>query len=215
MLLAFVAYLPFDALAYVLLALIAYATDVERIRRALDLSASALRAELASSRLSALRAQLRPHFFLNALNSAAVLARRGDAPAAADMLAELGDLLRYVVRETSENVTLGEELDFATRYLGVEQVRFADRLRPSIDASADVRRAMVPPLLIQPLVENAVRHGVAKRQVAGVIQVKAWRNAGTLHITIEDDGPGPDAPNDEPPGIGLANTRSRLAAMFG
>ncbi len=195
-------YVPLDALVYLLTLALAHLSDADRLTR--------------SARAAALRVQLRPHFFFNALNAASVLARRGDAGPTTEMLAALADLLRYVLDEGDEMVPLRRELDFVQRYLAVERIRFADRMTSSIDAAGDTLNASVPHLLLQPLVENAVRHGVNARTEGGEVRVRAWREEALLHIAVEDDGPGPGSAADtEGDGIGLRNTRSRLETSFG
>ena len=220
---AFVAYLPIDALTYAALCGVGYAADSGRRARAAATRERAVQGELAVARLAGLRAQLRPHFLFNALNTASVLAARGDSDGTRRVLTGLGDLLRYVTRwtESAESsdggmVPLRDELAFVRQYLGVERERFPDRLRATIDATSDVEELDVPALLLQPLVENAVTHGVGGRIGAGEIVVRAWRDGDTLRLTVEDDGPGPAQTRDDAPtGIGLANTRARLAALYG
>ncbi|WP_148306158.1 histidine kinase [Gemmatirosa kalamazoonensis] len=210
---AFAAYLPLDALAGVLVAAIARASDAERLATESARRTAALTAAATEGRLAALTAQLRPHFLFNALNTALVLARRGDAPATARVLGDLAELLRYVLA-AGDAVRLDDELAFVARYLDVERVRFPDRLQPTIDASPEARDALVPRLVLQPLVENALKHGVAGRIGAGVVRLRAWCESGSLRVTVTDDGPGPRAaPADG--GVGLANTRARLAALYG
>jgi len=217
---AFAAYFLLDALAYVLIFALAHASDIERRAREASRRTALLVAQLDQSRLVALRAQLRPHFLFNALNAAVVLVRRGDAEAAT-VLTGLAELLRYVLDDGEEMVSLDEELTFAGRYLAIEQVRVGERLRFAIDAAADVRIALVPRLMLQPIVENAVRHGIAKQLRPGEIRVRATRAQETLILCVEDDGPGPGAlaaagaERDVRAGIGLSNTRARLESLFG
>jgi LytS/YehU family sensor histidine kinase len=217
---AFAAYLPLDALAYALVVGLGHASDAGRRARAAALRESAVRGELATARLAELRAQLRPHFLFNALNAATVLARRGDAEGAARVLGGLAELLRYVLgpagsaaEAAAQLVPLDDELAFAGAYLAVERERFPERLRPAVDATAEARAALVPHLLLQPLVENAVQHGVGARLGAGLVTVRAWRDGAVLRVVVEDDGPGP-APAAAG-GVGLANTRARLRTLYG
>jgi two-component system LytT family sensor kinase len=132
------------------------------------------------------------------------------------MLELLSDVLRQVLRtgETHET-SLSQELEFLERYLAIEQVRFSDRLRPSIEIHPAVRRAAVPRFLLQPLVENALRHGIARRADAGLVQVSAWREGGQLVLRVYDDGPGLGSALTAGGGVGLSNTRARLAALYG
>jgi two-component system LytT family sensor kinase len=135
------------------------------------------------------------------------------------VLAGLADLLRYVLQEGRQTVKLAEELEFVGRYLEIERVRFSDRLRVSTSVQGGASDALFPPLLLQALVENAVRHGIAKRIEGGEIRVRAWHDGGVLHVTVEDDGPGiaagPPPVREESAGVGLANTRARLALLYG
>ena len=216
------AYLPLDALTYCLVVGLGHASDANRRARAAATRESAVRGELASSRLATLRAQLRPHFLFNALNAATVLTRRGDADAASRVLTELADLLRYVLRDTDaegrgEFVRLGDELAFAESYLAIERDRVPDRLLKSTEVTDDARLALVPHLLLQPLVENAVRHGVGARVGVGTVTIRARRVDALLHISVEDDGPGPRSNNshNQAHGIGLSNSRARLATLYG
>ncbi len=180
----------------------------ERERRHLSLEA-----QLAEARLLALKSQLQPHFLFNTLNSIAVLI--GDDPAAARyMLQQLSGLLRKVLdNDGNREVTLREELDFIVSYLEIERIRFADRLTYHVAAAPDVLQARVPSLVLQPLVENAIRHGVARRARPGHIVISACAEGGMLRLAVTDDGAGigPDIKW----GIGLSNTRARLQQMFG
>jgi len=180
----------------------------ERERRHLSLEA-----QLAEARLLALKSQLQPHFLFNTLNSIAVLI--GDDPAAArHMLQLLCALLRKVLdNDGSREVTLREELDFIAGYLEIEQIRFADRLTYHVDAGPDVMQARVPGLVLQPLVENAIRHGVSSRARPGRIVISARAESGMLRLAVTDNGAGL-GPNMKW-GIGLSNTRARLQQMFG
>jgi LytS/YehU family sensor histidine kinase len=131
------------------------------------------------------------------------------------MLELLSDVLRLVLRaEVSHETPLSTELEFLERYLAIEQVRFSDRLRPRIEADAAIRGAAAPQLILQPLVENALRHGIARRAEAGLLEIAARRDGDTLVLTVRDDGPGLD-PAQEAMGVGLANTRARLTALYG
>jgi len=180
----------------------------ERERQALELSAG-----LARARFDALKMQIQPHFLFNALNSIAALVHK-DAEAADQMIGALSEFLRFTLASSERReVTLIEELEFVRRYVAIEQVRFDDRLQFETEAAPDILNALVPMLILQPLVENAVRHALAR--VPGVrITVRAHRGGGLLHIAVHDDGPGtPGAQPSE--GIGLANTRARLRELHG
>lgn len=180
----------------------------ERERRHLRLEA-----QLAEAQLLALKSQLQPHFLFNTLNSIAVLI--GDDPAAArHMLQLLCGLLRKVLdNDGSREVTLREELDFIASYLEIEQIRFADRLSYHVAAGPDVMQARVPSLILQPLVENAIRHGVARRARPGRIVISARADGGMLRLAVTDNGVG--LGHHVKWGIGLSNTRARLRQMFG
>jgi hypothetical protein len=217
-----VAYLPLDALAYVAVWGAAYLSDADRRARDAALREGAARGELAVARLAELRAQLRPHFLFNALNTASMLAARGDTDGTRRVLTGLGDLLRYVMRgaeppdgKDAGMVAVRDEVAFAQQYLAIESARFPERLRVTIDVAEDVQAAAIPVLLLQPLVENAIIHGVGGRIGAGQVSIRGWRDRDTLRLTVQDDGPGPSAPNAGATGIGLSNTKARLAVLYG
>jgi two-component system, LytTR family, sensor kinase len=174
-----------------------------------------LSAQLAEARLGALRMQLNPHFLFNSLNALAVLVRDQKTRDASRMLELLGAVLRQVLQgEKRQEVPLSEELRFIEQYLAIEQVRFSDRLQLRWSIDPALRDALVPEFILQPLVENAVRHGIAKRSEAGTIEVSASAAEGHLVLSVRDDGPGYRAEQTEP-GVGLANTRARLETLFG
>jgi LytS/YehU family sensor histidine kinase len=207
--------LPFGTGVYFALVGIEHALVSMAQARERETQAVRLTAQLAEARLGALRMQLNPHFLFNSLNAITVLVRDQNTAAASRMLELLSDVLRQVLRaEGSHQAPLSTELDFLERYLAIEQVRFSDRLRPRIEVDAAIRRAAVPRFILQPLVENALRHGVARRADAGLLEVTARRDGDTLVLTVRDDGPGlgQAAPAA---GVGLANTRARLAALYG
>lgn len=199
---------------------------VEAYRRARerDLRASRLETRLAEARLSALKMQLHPHFLFNTLHAISTLMHR-DVDAAEHMLARLGDLLRLTLENAgTQEVRLKEELEFLEQYLEIERIRFGDRLTVDVDVDPDTLDARVPNLILQPLVENAVRHGIAPRAEAGWIRIVTALTNGEVRITIEDDGPGLGAnretdaePTDGPPapGVGIANCRARLEQLYG
>lgn len=211
-------YLPFelmtDTCLYGLVAGVSYTTRSQRRVRQERLNA--LRAEAAASRaqLCALRAQLNPHFLFNALHSLAALVRH-DADRAEEALERLGGLLRYALDESGELVPLEQEWDFVRDYLALEQLRLGGRLRVEECCDAQARGALVPPFTLQPLVENAIRHGVARSAAGGHVRVIARIQANRLLLLVEDDGPGcpPDA-WPAAPGLGLRSLRERLAASF-
>ena len=169
--------------------------------------------ESQQARLSALRAQLHPHFLFNSLNAAGVLVRDRDTETASRVIEELGTMLHELLKEdAAHEVTLADEMAFLKRYLAVEQIRFSDRLRPTFEIDESLLGVMVPTLVLQQLVENAVRHGIAKRTESGRVHVAAHRDGDDVVLTVTDDGPGVTS---SAPGVGLANTRARLATLHG
>ena len=188
-----------------------------RRARELELAAAQLQRQLAEAQLQALKMQLHPHFLFNTLNTIATLVRKQDNDAAVQMLAGLGDLLRHTLEQVDkQQVSLREELDFIERYLAIERARFHDRLTVRMRIAPETLTAAVPSLILQPLVENAVRHGIARRAAAGVIEITAAREAGKLRLQVRDDGPGlPENFAAEDEGVGLRNTRMRLARLYG
>ena len=181
----------------------------------------ALRAEALaqSARLDALRAQVSPHFLFNTLNAISTLVMEGRRDDAVRMIASVADFLRTTLlpSERSE-VTVAEELDATRRYLAIEEVRYGDRLRAVVEAEAEALTARVPPLILQPLVENAVRHAASEREEGGRVLISARRLGERVRLTVEDDGPGlaaAGAGDTGRTGIGIANTRDRLAHQYG
>ena len=196
-----------------------YAFDYHRRFREREVAAAHLETQLATAHLQALRMQLHPHFLFNALHSAAMLTMI-DPEAAHRVLVQLSALLRTTLdRSAATEVPLSEEIDFMDRYLAIEQIRFQDRLRVDIRADDDALSAVVPNLILQPLVENAVRHGIARRSDARSLSIRGARENGSLVLEVEDDGPGlPAGWTLTPPegsGVGLPNVRSRLERMYG
>jgi hypothetical protein len=170
--------------------------------------------QLAEARLRALRAQLQPHFLFNTLNGIAA-ASRTEPELATRMLALLGDLLRDTLRERNgELVALDEERRVLQPYVDLQQLRFGDRLRIEFDLPEDLRTAAVPDLLLQPLVENAVEHGVESRPEGGIVRITARRNGDQLEILVQDDGKGPGE-TTAGRGLGLSTTKERLRELFG
>jgi len=172
-----------------------------------------LRTELAEARLLALRAQLQPHFLFNALNTISVLMRE-DVHAADRMLVLLSGLLRRALDSAAEHeVPLRDEIAFVEAYLEIERMRFAERLACRIDVDPSLHDALVPGLILQPLVENAVRHGLAERGVAGRIELEAVARGDRLQLCVRDNGRGLD--REAIDGVGLSNTRARLQLLYG
>lgn len=206
--------LPFGVGVYFALVGIEHAFFYLAEARERETQAARLAAQLSEAQLSALRMQFHPHFLFNSLNAITVLVRDRNTAAASRMLGLLSEVLREVLRsDATHETTLAAEVEFLERYLAIEQVRFSDRLRPRIEIDPAVLGAAVPRFLLQPLVENALRHGIARRADAGVLRVSGRREEAQLILTVSDDGPGLAA---EPgTGVGIANTRARLAALYG
>ena len=172
-----------------------------------------LQAELTEAQLQALKMQLHPHFLFNTLNSISSYLRT-DVETADEMIGQLGDFLRLTLQNPgTEEIVLEKELEFLKRYLGIEQLRFQDSLHARFEIDEDTLPALVPNLILQPVVENAVRHGVSKQSGTGTIRIAAKRENGKLQITIYDNGPG--LPNQIIEGIGIKATRERLQRMYG
>ena len=189
-----------------------------REREALELKihSSQLAEQLTSSQLSALKMQMHPHFLFNTLSAIMVLVRRQNGAKAETMLSRLSDLLRHTLDDVeAQEVPLWRELDFLRLYLSIEQLRFEDRLRVQIDAGPEVSDALVPHMALQPIVENAVRHGLGQSEEPVLIHVSASRSNGHLALTVTDDGPGCPTPVFAKEGIGLSNTRKRLRRLYG
>jgi signal transduction histidine kinase len=182
-----------------------------------EMAATRLQAELATARLQALRGHLQPHFLFNSLHSIAALARAGDTAGVVRLISAVSDLLRHVLDAGDRHATLREELQIVERYLEIQRVRFADRLDVTVTLAPDAANARVPLLIVQPLVENAMRHGLAPRVRAGWLIVRASRDNGRTRIDVEDNGVGlpPGWTLHAATGTGLRNLASRLAAEFG
>ena len=193
----------------------AFAYFVEAKER--EAQTARLAAQVAEARLGALRMQLHPHFLFNSLNAITVLVRDDDTVAAGRMLELLSDVLRQVLRpDKGHEVSLADELRFLERYLAIEQVRFSDRLTVHFDVDDALRDAAVPEFLLQPLVENSLRHGIAHRADGGVVEISARRDGDALLLTVSDNGPGvPVAASHEGNGLGLSNVRERLTTLYG
>ena len=208
--------LPFGVGVYFALVGIEHSFFYFAQAREREMQASRLAAQLSEARLGALRMQLNPHFLFNSLNAVMVLVRDQNTAVASRMLELLSDVLREVLRDDkTHETTLAREIDFLERYLAIEQVRFSDRLRPSIAVDPIVRNAAVPRFLLQPLVENALRHGIDRAANAGLVEIGARRDGAELVLTVRDDGPGLAEGWQAGAGVGLSNTRARLAALYG
>jgi signal transduction histidine kinase len=177
---------------------------------------SELSAQLAQAQLAALKMQIHPHFLFNTLNSVSALLHK-DLEAADRMIARLSDFLRMTLKSSGTSVvTLAQEMDFLKTYLEIENIRFQDNLRVEIDIDEAVSGAKVPNLILQPIVENAVRHGTSRQTGVGRLSIRADRAGEHLHIAIEDNGPGPNrSRTSDGTGVGLTNTRARLEQFYG
>jgi two-component system, LytTR family, sensor kinase len=176
--------------------------------------------EAREARLSALRYQLNPHFLFNSLNAVSTLVLEGDVPAATRMLAQIGELLRTTLdSDAAPEIPLSQELAFVGQYLAIEQTRLSDRLRVHMAISPDTLDAFVPSMLLQPLVENAVRHGVAPAIEGGTIAIESTIRNDSLVMTVRNSGPrthGTSTPSAQfSKGIGLTNTAERLRTLYG
>ncbi|MCP3980684.1 MAG: hypothetical protein GY716_15380 [bacterium] len=197
---------------------VGYGLEFYRRYRERELHASRLEGQLAQAQLQALKMQLHPHFLFNTLHAIAVLVRKNSNREAVRMLVGLSDLLRLALDNAgAQEVPLKQELDFLERYLDVEQIRFQDRLRVELDVAPETLDTSVPNLILQPLVENAIRHGIAPTADAGLVRIRAERRDGRLRVEISDDGPGLDAAAEsgDREGVGLSNTRKRLQRLYG
>jgi two-component sensor histidine kinase len=185
--------------------------------RARELNAAQLETRLLEARLQTLQRQMQPHFLFNTLNTISALMHR-DVEAADAMIARLSDLLRMSLERVGvQEVPLKEELDFLSKYLEIEQTRFRDRLTVVFDVQAETLHALVPNLLLQPLVENAIKHGISPRPTPGQIAVRARISGAMLELDVQDNGVGLSAARltDFNRGVGLSNTRSRLDHLYG
>jgi two-component system LytT family sensor kinase len=218
----FLNYLLLDLLTYAAIAGTYYTLDYFRRYREEELAAAELRAraarleaQTAEARLSALRMELNPHFLFNALNAVSGLVRRAENDAAVEMIGRLGGLLRVALRgDTRHEIPLREELDYLGHYLEIERIRFHDRLSVQVDVQPGLEQALVPALIVQPLVENAIRHGVAPVPEPGRVTLSARRGEGRLRLEVENTGRGMPPGALESPGVGIRNTLARLDALY-
>ncbi|MBI5216723.1 MAG: histidine kinase [Ignavibacteriae bacterium] len=201
---------------YFIVVFIAHAVDYYKQMNQAQLNEAKLREELTNSQLHALKMQLQPHFLFNTLNTISVLIK--DEPQKAEqMLALLSDLLRLTLQHTNtQEISLKEELKYLKLYLEIEQIRFGERLKIRIDADENTLDAKIPTLILQPLVENAIKHGIGERRGEGVIEIRSMRHHQNLNIVVKDNGNGLNALNNShSTGIGLSNSRSRLQSLYG
>ncbi len=209
--------LPFGVIVYMCIAGMAHALQffVEASDRKVQVAQ--LGEQLAGARFAALQAQVNPHFLFNTLNTIVVRARDGDNAGTVQMVEQLSEMLRRTLtRHQAAEVTLEEELDLVRQYVGIEQARFSDRLAPTFDIAPDTFAAAVPSFALQHLVENAIRHGIARRSEAGVLRILSRRIGDDLTVVVEDDGPGMEIIDGADfTGRGLDTTRERLRLLYG
>jgi sensor histidine kinase YesM len=202
-------------LVYWVILTVSLAINYYRKYQERERQATQLEAQLVQAQLQALKMQLHPHFLFNTLNAIWVLMSK-DVESARQMLVRLSDLLRLTLESSStQAVSLKQELDFLDRYLGIEQIRFHGRLQVKMNVEPDTLDAQVPNLILQPLVENAIKHGITPRVEPGRIEIHARRENHMLWVQIKDNGAGLNQEISLKEGVGLANTRARLRQMYG
>src|SRR5688572_2078632 len=208
--------IPADVVVFGILLLIGSSLAVSNRARSLEIRESRLEADLARAQLDALRLEIEPHFLFNTLNSIASLIRTRSTDRALSMLLGLSDLLRATVDGRHHSTTLGDETEFVKRYIELQQVRFSDRLDVHCSISPESERCAVPTFLLQPLVENAFRHGVAKQSGPCRLEVSALVENGELHVCVRDNGAGlpPDFDVNSHAGTGLRNNTLRLQRIY-
>lgn len=208
--------LVLGSIVYWAIVAIASAIDNAYTARVREHHASRLEAQLVRAHLDSLRSQLQPHFLFNTLNAIASLIRKQENQAAIEMVARLSDLLRALLNlEDEHEIPLHEELDLVEQYLAIEQVRFGDRLNIEIDVGSNVADCLVPTLLLQPLVENAIKHGISHSRAGGTITITATRDEDFVYLTVTNDCGPPVAVNiGDSDGVGLRNTRERLQHLY-
>jgi two-component system, LytTR family, sensor kinase len=205
---------PYQVLPYVtvygLIWLITFLVDARE-------RAARLNEELSKAQLAALRRQIEPHFMFNTLNSIAGMVREQKNDAAVNMIVGLSEFLRRATEDSHRSqVTLAEEVEYLQRYVEIQKVRFGERLQVSVEIPAEILRAQVPSLLLQPLVENAIKHGIAQRVAGGAVRVSGASDMGMLRLSVCNDSP--NGPPDElatQAGVGLNNLRTRLRILHG
>lgn len=209
----------YGAMIYWLIVLVSYAVDYQKRYREGEVRATRLEAQLAQAQLQALKMQLHPHFLFNTLHSISALIHK-DPDAADKMIARLGDFLRLTLENSGmQEVPLCQELEFLKCYLEIERIRFKDRLTVQMDIEPRTLNARLPNLILQPIVENAIRHGISTRTSPGRIEIGAKRLNGSLQVAVTDNGPG--LPSDSntgsivKEGVGLSNTEARLKQLYG
>ena len=213
----FVSGLPFTVLVYAAVVGIVHSLNDRARLRIRERDAARLAQQLSEAQLASLRMQLQPHFLFNCLNAIMALVRDGDNERAVAALGIIGDMLRTTLNAASPEVPLAEEVAFTRRYLELEQLRFGERLTVMFDVAPELLDAAVPPFVLQPFVENAIKHGILDRRRGGTIAIAASANNGSLHLSVRDDGVGlaRTMATSGKSGVGLANARSHLAQLYG
>jgi LytS/YehU family sensor histidine kinase len=214
---AFTSSLPTFLLLYIGTVILYYAIEYYQAFHSRELRASQLETMVVRAQLDALRNQLQPHFLFNTLHAISALMAR-DVPAARRMMTRFSDILRLTLDEPEQHVVpLAQELQFLEQFLDLQRMRFGDRLRVEVEVDARTLDCLVPRLILQPLVENALTHGIGRRAGAGRLSVSARRDNGALHLAVADDGPGLTSGRGElmREGVGLRNTRARLLHLYG
>ena len=205
--------LPINLVLYFGVTVAIHAIDYYGRYRQREIEAVQLQSSLTNARLHALELQLQPHFLFNTLNAVTSLVRTRKNDEAIGMIAGLSDILRYTLdHEGSQRVSVEAEMEILERYLEIQRARFADRMKYSIDIDPAARHATVPTLILQPLAENAIRHGIARSAAGGTVSVKVFREDGSLRVDVVNTG---TLTKDNDHGIGLRNTCERLRQLYG
>ena len=204
----------FGLVFYSMIALVGFTLGAQQRLREREIAASKLEMRLVEAQLGALRMQIHPHFLFNTLNTVAMYIREGDAQTSIRALTRLSELLRHLLDDGgAHEVPLSVEIDHVRKYLEIEALRFSDRMKIEVDVPAELQDALVPNLVLQPLVENAVKHGIAARSASGLIRISADRVGYSLRLRVSNDGP--PVNGSFKPGIGVTNTRKRIAHLYG
>ena len=215
----YVFYAEFHVFLILYASILALSFTIESMRRLAqrETEAARLSEQLSRAQFDALRHQLEPHFLFNSLNAIAGLIREQRNDDAVSMIAGLSDLLRRVLDDSGrQEVPLDEEIEFLTTYLDIQKTRFGDRLQVRVEVPREVLPARVPSLILQPMIENAIEHGIRTRAAGGLLRVGAARNNGRLTLSVYNDGPQlPDDWQQQGSGIGIANVRARLQSLYG
>ena len=208
--------LPFGVAVYLCVVGVEHAVRYFVEVREREVQLARLSEQLAGARFAALQAQVNPHFLFNTLNTIAVLVRDNNREGAVRIVEHLSEMLRRTLsRHRANQVSLGEELELVRQYVAIEQARFSDRLRPEFQVADSLLSALMPSFALQHLVENAIRHGIARDPDAGSLLMSARRDGDVLEITVVDDGVGIEPDAAIPKGHGIDNTRERLRALYG